>query len=173
MSQGARLTERERAAAVERKGQLFEELGLNLSGRKPHGIHNLGRYFQDELRHRRSPSGPIVAGSLSPSNTASGATRIVLAGTTRDDPALIVGRAGAGKTTAAVTMADAYREAGYDVVSAALAGRAADTLQQEAGIHFRILNSLEHSRGRGEETLDHRMVLVIDEAGMVDAPQLS
>lgn len=63
VSQGARLTERERAAAVERKGQLFEELGLNLGGWKPHGIHNLGRYFQDELRHRRSPSGPIVAGS--------------------------------------------------------------------------------------------------------------
>ena len=42
VSQGARLTERERTAAVERKGQLLEELGLNLGGWKPHGIHNLG-----------------------------------------------------------------------------------------------------------------------------------
>jgi len=35
----------------------------------------------------------------------------VVAATTRDDLALIVGRAGAGKTTAAATIADAYREA--------------------------------------------------------------
>ena len=56
---------------------------------------------------------------------------------------------------------------------AALAGKAADTLQQEAGIHSRTLHSWEYSWGRGEETLDRRIVLVIDEAGMVDARQLS
>src|SRR6202166_518256 len=97
----------------------------------------------------------------------------VLAATTRDDLALIVGRAGAGQTTAAATIAEAYRDAGYDVVGAALAGKAADTLQQEAGIHSRTLHSWEYSWGRGEETLDRRIVLVIDEAGMVDARQLS
>jgi hypothetical protein len=97
----------------------------------------------------------------------------VLAATTRDDLALIVGRAGAGKTTAAATIAEAYRDAGYDVVGAALAGKAADTLQQEAGIHSRTLHSWEYSWGRREETLDRRIVLVIDEAGMVDARQLS
>ncbi|HEV3459966.1 MAG TPA: AAA family ATPase [Thermoanaerobaculia bacterium] len=97
----------------------------------------------------------------------------VVAATTRDDLALIVGRAGAGKTTAAATIADAYREAGYEVVGGALAGKAADTLQQEARIHSRTLHSWEYSWGRGEETLDRRIVLVIDEAGMVDARQLS
>jgi ATP-dependent exoDNAse (exonuclease V) alpha subunit len=97
----------------------------------------------------------------------------VLAATTGEDLALVVGRAGAGKTTAAATIASAYRDAGYDVVGAALAGKAADTLQQEAGIHSRTLHSWEYSWGRGEETLDRRIVLVIDEAGMVDARQLS
>jgi Ti-type conjugative transfer relaxase TraA len=97
----------------------------------------------------------------------------VLAATTGDDLTLVVGRAGAGKTTAAATIAEAYRDAGYDVVGAALAGKAADTLQQEAGIHSRTLHSWEYSWGRGEETLDRRIVLVIDEAGMVDARQLS
>ena len=97
----------------------------------------------------------------------------ILAATTGDDLALVVGRAGAGKTTAAATIAEAYRDAGYDVVGAALAGKAADTLQQEAGIHSRTLHSWEYSWGRGEETLDRRIVLVIDEAGMVDARQLS
>jgi hypothetical protein len=40
---------------------------------------------------------------------------VVLHAATREDLALIVGRAGAGKTTAAATVATAYREAGYEV----------------------------------------------------------
>ena len=97
----------------------------------------------------------------------------VVAATVRDDLALIVGRAGAGKTTAAATIADAYREAGYQVVGGALAGKAADTLQREAGIHSRTLHSWEYSWGRGESQLHAASVLVIDEAGMMDARQLS
>ncbi len=97
----------------------------------------------------------------------------VVAATACDDLALIVGRAGAGKTTAAATIADAYREAGYQVVGGALAGKAADTLQQEAGIHSRTLHSWEYSWGRGESRLHAGSVLVVDEAGMVDARQLS
>ena len=96
----------------------------------------------------------------------------VLAATTRDDLALIVGRAGAGKTTTAATIADAYREAGYDVLGGALAGKAADTLQRETGIHSRTLHSWEYSWKHGD-FLDRRCVLVVDEAGMVDARQLS
>jgi len=96
----------------------------------------------------------------------------VVAATTRDDLALIVGRAGAGKTTAAATIAEAYREAGYEVRGAALAGKAADTLQQEARIPSRTLASWEYSWERRQDSLHGGTVLVIDEAGMVDARQL-
>ena len=96
----------------------------------------------------------------------------VIEATTREDLALIVGRAGAGKTTAAATIADAYREAGYEVRGGALAGKAADNLQQEAGIPSRTLHSWEYSWERGQDRLHGGSVLVIDEAGMVDARQL-
>jgi hypothetical protein len=97
----------------------------------------------------------------------------VLAATTGGDLAQIVGRAGAGKTTAASAIAEAYREAGYEVRGAALAGKAAETLQQETGIRSRTLHSWEDAWVRkGVERLHAGSVLVIDEAGMVDARQL-
>jgi Ti-type conjugative transfer relaxase TraA len=96
----------------------------------------------------------------------------VLHATTGPDLALVVGRAGAGKTTAAATLAAAYRDAGHDLRGAALAGKAADTLQQETRIPSRTLHSWEHAWGRNQDLLHARSVLVIDEAGMVDARQL-
>jgi hypothetical protein len=97
----------------------------------------------------------------------------VLHATTGDDLALVVGRAGAGKTTAAATIADAYREAGYEVLGGALAGKAADTLARETGIPSRTLHSWEHAWERGQDLLHRRRVLLVDEAGMVDARQLA
>jgi ATP-dependent exoDNAse (exonuclease V) alpha subunit len=85
----------------------------------------------------------------------------------------VVGRAGAGKTTAARAIADAYRDQGYEVHGAALAGKAAESLQAEAGIPSRTLASLERDRLQGRGALHGRSVLVLDEAGMVDARQLA
>jgi hypothetical protein len=92
--------------------------------------------------------------------------------TTRADLAQIVGRAGAGKTTTARTIAWAYRGQGYDVRGAALAGKAAEGLQNEAGIPSRTLASLEKAWSQGHERLHGGTVLIVDEAGMVDTRQL-
>jgi hypothetical protein len=97
---------------------------------------------------------------------------VVVHATTGEDLALVVGRAGAGKTTAAATIAEAYREAGYEVHGGALAGKAAENLQREAGIASRTLHSWEYAWERGQDRLHGGSVLVIDEAGMVDARQL-
>jgi len=97
----------------------------------------------------------------------------VLHATTGEDLAQVVGRAGAGKTSAARAIAEAYRDQGYEVRGAALAGKAAAGLQAEAGIPSRTLASLEHGWDRGRDALHPGAVLVIDEAGMVDARQLS
>jgi hypothetical protein len=97
---------------------------------------------------------------------------VVVHATTGEDLALVVGRAGAGKTTAAATIAEAYREAGYEVSGGALAGKAAENLQREAGIASRTLHSWEYAWERGQDRLHGGSVLVIDEAGMVDARQL-
>ncbi len=92
--------------------------------------------------------------------------------TTEGDLAQIVGRAGAGKTTAARAIADSYRGQGYDVRGAALAGKAAEGLQKEAGIPSRTLASLEWTWSQGRDRLHGGTVLLVDEAGMVDTRQL-
>jgi len=181
--QGNRLT-----AGPERRGRQLLELGadrggraaLSLSLRDPlRDVALLGQARQLEHPHRRRGAGEIAAyglGMLPPRQVVvredhhPGAAQRRAVGR---PPLTGAAGAGAGKTTAAATIADAYRDAGYEVVGGALAGKAADTLQQEARIHSRTLHSWEYSWGRGEETLDRRIVLVIDEAGMVDARQLS
>ena len=96
----------------------------------------------------------------------------VLHATTGGDLAQIVGRAGAGKTTAAQAIAAAYRDEGYQVRGAALAGKAAEALERETGIPSRTLASLEQSWKNGRDRLHDTSVLVIDEAGMIDTRQL-
>ncbi len=96
----------------------------------------------------------------------------VLHATTGSDFAQIVGRAGAGKTTAAQAIREAYRDEGYQVRGAALAGKAAEALERETGIPSCTLASLEHAWKAGRDRLHGNSVLVIDEAGMVDVRQL-
>jgi|CXWL01.1.fsa_nt_gi Ti-type conjugative transfer relaxase TraA len=89
--------------------------------------------------------------------------------TTGQDLAQIVGRAGAGKTTTAQAIAEAYRSAGYDVRGAALAGKAAEGLGREIGVDARTLASYDHAWKAGREQLHGGSVLLVDEAGMIDA----
>jgi ATP-dependent exoDNAse (exonuclease V) alpha subunit len=58
------------------------------------------------------------------------------------------------------------------VCGAALAGKAAEGLQREAGIPSRTLASLEHAWKDGRNRLPGGAVLVVDEVGMVDARRL-
>lgn len=85
----------------------------------------------------------------------------------------VVGLAGAGKST----MLDAAREAweadGYCVHGAALAGKAAEGLEESSGIASRTLASWERGWERGYDRLTSKDILVVDEAGMVGSRQLS
>ena len=81
----------------------------------------------------------------------------VLHATTADDLAQIVGRAGAGKTTAARAISAAYEEAGYEVRGAALAGKAAQVLETETGVRSRTLASVEHAWSEGTERARHSL----------------
>jgi AAA domain len=55
---------------------------------------------------------------------------------------LVVGVAGAGKTTALACVRDAYEAGGHRVIGASTSGQAARTLEREAGIDSRTLASL-------------------------------
>lgn len=87
--------------------------------------------------------------------------------------ASVVGLAGAGKSTMLAAAREAWEADGYHVHGAALAGKAAEGLEESAGIHSRTLASWERGWERGFDRLGPRDVFVIDEAGMVGSKQLS
>src|SRR5690606_26360857 len=87
--------------------------------------------------------------------------------------AIIVGRAGAGKTTMMKAAREIWEASGYRVVGGALAGKAAEGLEKEAGIPSRTLASWQLQWERGRLHLDNRCVFVMDEAGMVSSRQMA
>ncbi|NKK61323.1 Ti-type conjugative transfer relaxase TraA [Rhizobium leguminosarum bv. viciae] len=87
--------------------------------------------------------------------------------------AAVIGRAGAGKTTMMKAAREAWEAAGYRVVGGALAGKAAEGLEKEAGIQSRTLSSWELRWNHGRNQIDARTVFVLDEAGMVSSRQMA
>ncbi|RZN15652.1 Ti-type conjugative transfer relaxase TraA [Bradyrhizobium sp. Leo121] len=87
--------------------------------------------------------------------------------------AAVVGRAGAGKTTMMRAAREVWEAAGYRVVGGALAGKAAEGLEKDAGIESRTLASWELRWKSGRDGLDDRTVFVLDEAGMVASRQMA
>ena len=90
-----------------------------------------------------------------------------------DGVTVVEGVAGAGKTAALAACAEAFVASGYEVRGFALAGRAAETLQEEAGITSQTLASGLRKDGVLHTGLNKRTVVVIDEAGMVGSRQLA
>lgn len=87
--------------------------------------------------------------------------------------AAVVGRAGAGKTTMMKAAREAWEQAGYRVVGGALAGKAAEGLEKEAGIQSRTLASWDLRWKQQRDMLDAKTVFVMDEAGMVASRQMA
>lgn len=87
--------------------------------------------------------------------------------------AAVVGLAGAGKSTLLAAARIAWESEGRRVIGAALAGKAAEGLEDSSGISSRTLASWELAWANGRETLHRGDVLVIDEAGMVASQQMA
>jgi Ti-type conjugative transfer relaxase TraA len=85
----------------------------------------------------------------------------------------VVGLAGAGKSTLLDAARIAWEADDRRVVGAALAGKAAEGLEESSGIKSRTLASWELGWADGRDTLQKGDVLVIDEAGMVSSEQLA
>ncbi|CVI63083.1 Ti-type conjugative transfer relaxase TraA (plasmid) [Agrobacterium leguminum] len=86
--------------------------------------------------------------------------------------AAIVGLAGAGKSMLLAAARVAWEREGRRVIGAALAGKAAEGLEDSSGIKSRTLASLELAWASGRDLLERGDVLVIDEAGMISSQQM-
>lgn len=88
------------------------------------------------------------------------------------DIAVMIGRAGTGKSYTLGAVREAYEAQGYRVRGLALSGIAAEGLQNESGIKsttiYRQLQDWSNDRDR----LNKEEILVIDEAGMVGTRQM-
>lgn len=87
----------------------------------------------------------------------------------KDGVSLVEGMAGTGKSTMMKAASEAWQEAGYQVRGAALAGKAADGLQQGAGIKSQTVHSLLMALDNGRDKLTPKTILCIDEAGMLSS----
>ena len=85
----------------------------------------------------------------------------------------IIGYAGAGKSTMLSASRLAWEKQGYNVIGAALSGKAADGLEHASGIESHTLASLENSWNGGYKRLTRNDAIVIDEAGMIGTRQLA
>lgn len=87
--------------------------------------------------------------------------------------AAVVGLAGAGKSTLLAAARVAWESENHRVFGAALAGKAAEGLEDSSGIKSRTLASWELAWGNGRDLLDRGDVFVVDEAGMVSSQQMA
>ena len=86
--------------------------------------------------------------------------------------AVVVGRAGTGKTFALGMARHAWQLDGYRLLAAAPTGIATMSLQGEGFEDVATCDRLLGDLDRGHEQLDPRTVLVVDEAGMVGSRKL-
>ncbi|MFJ1311386.1 Ti-type conjugative transfer relaxase TraA [Agrobacterium sp. P15N1-A] len=87
--------------------------------------------------------------------------------------AAIVGLAGAGKSTLLAAARVAWESGNHRVFGAALAGKAAEGLEDSSGIKSRTLASWELSWETGRGLLGRGDIFVVDEAGMVSSQQMA
>lgn len=92
---------------------------------------------------------------------------------------VVEGMAGTGKSFALAVANDAWTSEGFNVIGAALSGKAAEGLQEGANIKSQTLHSLLMLLNKDPETglpakrkLTKNDVLIIDEAGMIGSRQM-
>lgn len=122
---------------------------------------------KDERRHAVSVAEALLAG-LSDEQARAVRHVVIDSGGVK----CVRGLAGTGKSFMLSRARQAWDEAGLQVIGSALAGKAADGLQQGSGIASQTLHSLLSELDNDQRQLDEKTVVVVDEAGMIGTRQL-
>ncbi|MDX3908195.1 MAG: Ti-type conjugative transfer relaxase TraA [Sphingobium sp.] len=125
--------------------------------------HRVGENHRDMALARAERSGLLLSGEQ---RSAFGHV------TDKAGMSIVIGYAGAGKSAMLGVAREAWEAGGYTVRGAALAGIAAEGLENGSGIASRTIAAHEHGWAQGRDLLTSRDVLVIDEAGLVGTRQM-
>ena len=96
---------------------------------------------------------------------------VVRAATSGARLTLIQGGAGTGKSTTLKAVSQAWQSAGYEVVGAAVAWRAANTLSTDLGVKARAIDAWVKSIDMGNDPFAGKTCLIVEEAGLQSTPQ--
>ncbi|MXN49408.1 Ti-type conjugative transfer relaxase TraA [Shinella kummerowiae] len=150
------------------------EFGMARSAKRLHQARSHGVDRRHVGRAMERQDAAIRKGSGDPSAGLSDEQRHAIEHITGPERiAAVVGFAGAGKSTMLAAAREAWEAQGYQVHGAALAGKAAEGLEESSGIQSRTLASWSRGWERDRGTIGRGDVFVIDEAGMVGSRQLA
>ncbi|WP_061026761.1 MobF family relaxase [Bradyrhizobium sp. CCH5-F6] len=96
-------------------------------------------------------------------------TDAALAATTSSAVAIVEGAPGVGKSTLLAPVVEGYAKVGCRVIATASAWRIANLLGDDLGIEARATASWIARLKAGEKVLDHRTVMIADEAGLLSS----
>jgi Ti-type conjugative transfer relaxase TraA len=168
------MLEIEHALAARADRMSGHSLGKFGSHASHHGSgHGVDRHHVDRALSLQDEAITAIAGPPPSSSGLSDEQRLAVWHVTGPERiAAVIGFAGAGKSTMLAAARTAWEAQGYRVHGAALAGKAAEGLEDSSGIISRTLASWEHSWQGGRAELQAGDILVIDEAGMIGSRQL-
>jgi len=87
--------------------------------------------------------------------------------------ACVSGMAGTGKSTMLEAARVAWEKDGYEVIGAALSGKAAQGLEEGSGIKSETLHRTLGEISQGRRELSSKSIFLVDEAGMVGTRQMA
>ena len=86
---------------------------------------------------------------------------------------ILVGQPGTGKSWVLGEAVKQWQTAGYEVKGMALAGKVAEAMSLDMGIDARTVASFTQAWSQGRDRVDKNTIVVVDEAGLLGARQLS
>jgi ATP-dependent exoDNAse (exonuclease V) alpha subunit len=121
--------------------------------------------------HVVAPSRGVVENLLGEANFNQEQQAVIGAATAGMRLVHVQGAAGTGKSTTLGAIARSWQSAGYQVVGAAVAWRAANALNADLGIEARAIDSWLSRIERGQESFAGKTCLIVEEAGLQSTPQ--